>query len=401
MKMISLLILGMSLNVLAAPKKLWVTIGSDVQNAIEDKDSKLKTSVSFKEKQGAVSVAEIDANSLPEMSELMHHSFNRCGGFIVHDSKEEAMKYFKELPRINSVASKFVFVNYSIDQTAKVESMTKLVDEFSIRSVITNLSNFHNRYYTADTGVESQKWLKAEWERLSQNRSDISVDFFTHKNWPQPSIILTIEGTEQSDEIVVIGGHADSIAANWLGVGSATAKAPGADDNASGIATITEALKILVNTNYRPKRTLKFMAYAAEEVGLKGSNEIARSFKRDGKNVVGKIQFDMTNFNGTGSQDIVMMNDYTNEAQNDFVGRLIDTYVGVPWGYDKCGYGCSDHASWHNQGFPATMPFEARFRDMNSKIHTKHDTIEQSGGNADHAVKFAKLAVAFMVEMGK
>jgi leucyl aminopeptidase len=47
------------------------------------------------------------------------------------------------------------------------------------------------------------------------------------------------------------------------------------------------------------------------------------------------------------------------------------------------------------------MPFEARMRDRNKRIHTKDDTLETSGGNAEHAVKFARLAAAYAIEMGK
>lgn len=389
-----------SFSVWSAPKKLWVTIGTDVKKEMGSHKGASKN-VKFYQSQNNVSVAEVDVEGLGEISHVMHDSFHRCGGFIVHDSKEAAEKHLNELPQINSLASNVIFNNYSIDQSDKVNKMITHVDEFSIRSMIEKLSSFHTRYYTSDDGVKSQKWLLNHWKEIAGARSDISVDFFNHKNWPQPSVILTVQGTSNKDEVIVIGGHADSIAANWLGMGSKTARSPGADDNASGISTITEALKALVKSNYQPKRTIKFMAYAAEEVGLKGSKEIAKSYKKEGINVIGKIQFDMTNFNGTGSQDIVMMSDFTNKAQNEFVGKLIDQYVQAPWGYDKCGYGCSDHASWHSQGFPATMPFEARFKDMNSKIHTKNDTIEQSNGTADHAVKFAKLAISYMVEMGK
>ena len=159
-----------------------------------------------------------------------------------------------------------------------------------------------------------------------------------------------------------------------------------------------------METGYKPQRTVKFMAYAAEEVGLKGSKAIADQYKAQGKNVVGVVQFDMTNHRGTKNLDIVFMTDFTNEAQTKFMGSLIDTYVtDVSWGYSKCGYGCSDHASWHNVGYPASMPFESTMGDINGKIHTKNDTIDAVGsqGTADHAEKFARLGVAYLVEMGK
>jgi hypothetical protein len=47
------------------------------------------------------------------------------------------------------------------------------------------------------------------------------------------------------------------------------------------------------------------------------------------------------------------------------------------------------------------MPFEARMRDRNRFIHTRQDTLETSGTNAAHAVKFARLAAAYAIELGK
>ena len=166
------------------------------------------------------------------------------------------------------------------------------------------------------------------------------------------------------------------------------------------MGTITEVLRLIVESSYRPKRTIKFMAYAAEEVGLLGSKEIAKKMKDSNQNVVGVIQLDMTNYNGS-DLDIVMMDDFTNADQNRFIGNLIDEYVKVSWGYDSCGYACSDHASWTAQGFPASIPFEARKNDMNKKIHTANDTLAVSRNSASHASHFAKLGLSFLIEMAK
>jgi leucyl aminopeptidase len=300
--------------------------------------------------------------------------------------------------RLNNKLAGFQFADYTITEGEAVRTMVSQVSEFSIRGMIEKLSSFHNRYYTADTGVESQAYIKKTWESLTSHRSDVKVEYFNHDRWPQPSVIATIEGTTLKDEVVIIGGHADSISGFF---GRSRARAPGADDNASGISTITEALKVLMANNYKPQRTIKIMGYAAEEVGLLGSKAIAEAHKDQGINVVGVVQFDMTNHKGTADKDIVFMTDYTNQAQTAFMGELIDEYVKVEWGFSKCGYGCSDHASWHNNGFPASMPFESTMGDINRHIHTSRDTISQSNGDATHAEKFAKLAVAFLVEMGK
>jgi leucyl aminopeptidase len=275
--------------------------------------------------------------------------------------------------------------------------MVAQVEEPSIRSMIEKLSAFNTRFYKSDTGTKSSEFIRDTWADLSKHRSDVKVELYKHPSWPQASIIMTIEGSEKSEEIVIVGGHADSIAGMFGGSG----RAPGADDNASGIATITEVIKVLMNNNYKPKRTVQFMGYAAEEVGLLGSKDIAAKYKANNKKVVGVMQLDMTLFKGTADKDIVMMADFTNAAQNEFLGKLIDEYVKVSWGYSRCGYGCSDHASWTANGYPASIPFESTMEDINHKIHTANDTLQTSGGDAKHAAKFAKLATAFIVELAK
>ena len=47
------------------------------------------------------------------------------------------------------------------------------------------------------------------------------------------------------------------------------------------------------------------------------------------------------------------------------------------------------------------MPFESRSNQMNRKIHSAKDTLEQSSNNAQHAVKFARLGAAYAIELAK
>ncbi|MEI8348411.1 MAG: M28 family peptidase, partial [Pseudomonadota bacterium] len=159
---------------------------------------------------------------------------------------------------------------------------------------------------------------------------------------------------------------------------------------------LTEVLRLIVDNNFYPQKTLKFMAFAGEEGGMLGSAEIAADYKKRNIQVDGDLQLDMTNYKGD-EFDVVIYNDNSGQAQNAFVGKLIDTYLKVPWEYERCGYGCSDHNSWNAQGFQATFPFEGDV--TNPYYHTINDTLEKSGGNALHSMLFLKLAIAYMVEM--
>lgn len=390
-KIISILALTLSAAALAAPKAQWLTVDNDVLAKIRPKLN--KSVQSLYSAQGAT-VVQLSAQEVEQLSEVIHHELHRCGGFIAHDSLEEATTALTSQGEMY-FAKRAIFSDYEINQGATVRPMVAQVAEPNIRDTIIKLSDFKTRYYKSETGVQSSQYIRDMWAGFAKNRNDVKVELYQHKNWPQASIVMTIQGSEKSDEIVILGGHADSIAGMFGGGG----RSPGADDNASGIATITETIRILMANNFKPKRTIQFMGYAAEEVGLLGSKDIASQYKREGKKVVGVMQLDMTLNKGTIDKDIVMMADYTNQAQNEFLGKLIDEYVKVSWGYSRCGYGCSDHASWTAAGFPASMPFESTMEDINKNIHTAKDTLESAGGDAKHAAKFAKLATAFVVEL--
>lgn len=390
-KILGLVALTLSAATMAAPATQWLTVDNAILAKIRPKLNKSVQTLFTAE---GASVVQLNALEVEQLSQLIHHDLHRCGGYMAHDSLQEAKEALTQQGDIH-FAKKAIFADYSIDQANMIKPMMDQVKEASIRSMIDSLAAFNTRYYKSETGVQSSTFIRDTWAGIAKSRNDVKVELFKHKNFPQPSIVMTIEGSEKSDEIVIVGGHADSIAGMFGGGG----RAPGADDNASGIATITETIKILMSNNFKPKRTVSFMGYAGEEAGLLGSKDIAAQYKAAGKKVIGVVQFDMTLRKGTADKTIVMMSDFTNAAQNEFIGRLIDEYVKVPWGYSKCGYGCSDHASWTANGYPASIPFESTMEDINHAIHTAKDTVESSGGDAKHATHFAKLATAFVVEL--
>lgn len=365
---------------------VWVTFSNeDIKGLGKDFYFKGQDAVL---KNAAASVFMAKTSELGLINESMHAKYHKCAGFFTHSTPDSAKSDLQPPPVSASLA-------YTIDKPEQVQAMLKLADEKGLTETITSLSAFKNRYYTSVTGVDASKWLQARWKELAAGREDISVAPYRHSNWAQESVVLTVQGTSEPQKIIVLGGHMDSIAG-----GGGNTVAPGADDNASGIAALTEALRVLVASGYRPAKTLKFMAYAAEEVGLRGSQDIAAAFKREGKQVEGVIQFDMTNYNGS-AEDIFLITDHTNASQNAFLGSLVKTYTDYRLGETRCGYACSDHASWTKNGFPASFPFEAKFSEDNPNIHSAKDTIAQSGGHSRHALKFAKLAIAYLVELAK
>ncbi|GHC08191.1 M20/M25/M40 family metallo-hydrolase [Thermomonas carbonis] len=373
-------------------RKTWNGIRGFARNGAVRRDSVGETLV----------VSEIAASQLSRVSKYVHEVEARCGGYFAFGSRREADAFIRsDRARVGMQA---LAADYTIDNATIVQLWMPQVVEANIYDTINHLSSYQNRYYASATGKSSAEWIRGHWQALAGARTDVSTELFTECGncATQPSVILTIQGNELADEIVVLGGHLDSI--NSAG-GGVNQLAPGADDDASGIATLTEIIRVALASGWRPRRTVKFMGYAAEEVGLRGSRAIAESFRNSGKNVVGVLQLDMTNYKSGAVDDMQLITDYSNAGLKDFVVDLFDTYL-APTGLTRtayaCGYGCSDHASWTASGYPAAMMFEAG--DSNGYfpyIHTSGDTLANMGESAEHSIKFAQLGLAFLAELGK
>ncbi len=351
-----------------------------------------------------VLISETRADRLGEISRYVHASEHRCGGYFAFPSRAQAEAFVSE-GRAKEAMTKALAGPYTLDNQATVSRWLPQVQEQRLYDTINHLSSYRNRYYASTHGRTSAEWIRTHWQSLAAGRTDVTTELFTGCTTcsTQPSVILTIRGWDLPDEVVVLGAHLDSINGNTPN--DPNQLAPGADDDASGIATLTETLRIALADGWQPRRTVKFMGYAAEEVGLRGSNAIAQSFRRSGVNVVSVLQVDMTNYKSGAVTDMKLISDFSNTDLKNFFITLFDTYLapmGLTRGSTACGYACSDHASWTNAGYPAAMMFEAGSPNGSFPyIHTPYDTLATMGESAQHSVKFTQFALAYLGETAK
>lgn len=401
------LMLATSLNAATAPKKVWITLDQTTYSLLQQLDPAARslesryvsTGMTLNGRADAdkISIVQVDERLLGPLSARVHTVLHHCAGYITHDSLDAARVALQPRTALATATTP----DYSLTHQSLLRPWLTQQTDRNITQTINDLAAFQNRYYNGDYGSQASDWLKNQWQTMASGRSDISVAQVRRGNDKQPSVVLTITGTEHPEQVVVMGGHLDTV--NWNdanGQPHTTSRAPGADDDASGVASITEALRVMIANGYTPQRTIKLMAYSGEEFGLYGSNYIATDYANRNVDVVGVLQLDMTNYKGS-SGDIYLEDDYTDAAQNQFVANLASTYLPtLSVQHDKCGYACSDHASWHNQGYAASMPFESKLGGDNPYIHSSKDTYANSGSQAVHALKFSRLALAFAVELG-
>jgi hypothetical protein len=112
------------------------------------------------------------------------------------------------------------------------------------------------------------------------------------------NLVAEIPGSNRADQIVVLGAHYDTVDTT-----------PGADDNASAVAVLLEVARML--RDCRPKRTIRFVAFACEEQPHHATNEMgsqvyARQCRAHGERIIGMLCLEMVGYfiSAKGSQRV-------------------------------------------------------------------------------------------------
>jgi len=178
----------------------------------------------------------------------------------------------------------------------EVVEILKKASPSQLETDLKALSSLHTRYYQSSYSTQSPKWISARVNKIvtDNKASDVKVDFIKNANFDQPNVRAIVpaqDGSTNAEEIVILGGHLDSVCNVCDGK---DARSPGADDDGSGSVTVIEVFRLIVENKWRGSRPIHFMWFAAEEGGLLGSSTVAKMYKQANKNVYGMLQFDMT-----------------------------------------------------------------------------------------------------------
>jgi len=183
---------------------------------------------------------------------------------------------------------------------------------------------------------------------------------------PAFNVLSWIEGSEHPEEIVMLGAHLDHIGTSDLGAHCAVqpgANGPddicnGADDNASGSAMVLEIARSIAEAGFRPRRSLVFVHFAGEELGLLGSEALAekppdaRPFS-DGR-VVAMINLDMVGrYRATEGLQVGGV------SSSAHWRPLLDAAgdQGLSILFERSVTGRSDHASFYRKKIPVLFFF--------------------------------------------
>ncbi|MGQ9846624.1 MAG: M20/M25/M40 family metallo-hydrolase [Bacteroidales bacterium] len=185
------------------------------------------------------------------------------------------------------------------------------------------------------------------------------------------NIVAITEGVDDKlkNEYIVVGAHYDHLGMGGSESGSrmpdTVAVHNGADDNASGVAGVLELIRLVENAKQKPKRSIVWVFFTAEEMGLLGSREFVKNPPIQFDKIKAMINLDM----------IGRMNDSTprlsisGTGTGDVFKHILDSlsqHISFELKQNPDGNGPSDHASFYGKNIPVLF--------LNTGIHTDYHT---------------------------
>lgn len=171
-----------------------------------------------------------------------------------------------------------------------------------------------------------------------------SLSSFTYNSLNYSNVVAVKTGMTRPNDIYILGAHYDSV------------ECPGADDNASGVAGIMEAARVMSSFDF--EATIQFVAFDLEELGLCGSAAYASAAKSNGDNILGMISLDMIAFNTGGNNIAHIYGNTPSDPVKNALASAVNTYSGgvsaLVFGADNA----SDHYSFEQQGYQAALFIE-------------------------------------------
>ena len=244
--------------------------------------------------------------------------------------------------------------------------------------------------------------LAVEFDSFQHTRSSIGkgvLGEYTMRN-----VVATLLGKgANSDEIYLVTGHYDSIASktdkweqDWK-----ILPAPGASDNASGIATMIEAARFLSQIDLN--RTIRFVAFSGEELFLHGSRHYRQLIQARGDKVIGVINLDMVGHDGGGELDLHVLGDQQSQwlvKACQIVAARYDIEVDLRLKNDP-SFIFSDHSPFWEIAIPAIqVSEESSLTDPTESIeyiHSEFDVLNMV--TVPLGVLALKLTVATVAEL--
>lgn len=205
-----------------------------------------------------------------------------------------------------------------VRRDVEIEKMVNDVSPDSLRSYIAALVSFGTRHTLSNQtnpkqaiGAARNYVLKkfAQFAQHSNGRLTAFIDTVTllpdnrrvNRQVVLGNVMGVLKGTDPNDDrVFIISGHLDSRRTNVM---DSTGIAPGANDDASGVAAVIECARVMSSHSF--PATIIFVAVSGEEQGLLGSRFLADKAKKENWNIAAMLNNDIVGSNNSNETNII------------------------------------------------------------------------------------------------
>ena len=281
------------------------------------------------------------------------------------------------------------------EEDPRIREMLNQVNMDSLEATVQHLQDYGSRIWNSNNAFAASDWIASRMEALGL---EVEQQPFNANTWmgsgaAAPNVIGIQRGTLYPDTYVVCGSHFDSFSYQAMSGGSA----PGADDNATGVASVLESARIM--TQYEFEYSIIYCAYGCEEMGLYGSEAYASRCQQQGMDIIGYFNNDMNGYLYGDQIHIDCIYPNSVEPIGTYYMNVGEVYYPeLPIRHVNFNEGDSDHTSFNNHGYMGIYPFED-YEHYSPYIHTPNDLIGTSVNSFEMSQQYCQMNIACLAEI--
>ena len=309
--------------------------------------------------------------------------YKNDGAVAIFNKKASLPKLTRDFPQVTEV-------------NPTIREMLNQVNMDSLEATVQHLQEYGSRIWDSDNAFTASDWIASRMEALGL---EVEQQPFYASTWmgsgnAAPNVIGIQRGTLYPDTYVVCGSHFDSFSYEAM-FGGGTA--PGADDNATGVASVLESARIM--TQYEFEYSIIYCAYGCEEMGLYGSEAYASRCQEQGMDIIGYFNNDMNGYLYGDQIHIDCIYPNSVEPIGTYYMNVGSVYYPeLPIRHVNFNEGDSDHTSFNNHGYMGIYPFED-YQNHSPFIHTPNDIIGTSVTSFEMSQQYCQMNIACLSEI--
>jgi hypothetical protein len=195
-----------------------------------------------------------------------------------------------------------------------IQSILEEVSTEKLKQYLNSLSNFHTRHSKSPLLNEAGDWIMNELRGFGYKdtfyhsfKSTIDNEEFELRN-----IVCKKDGIDE--KLILVCAHYDCIMERKE---DSVSRAPGANDNGSGVSAIIEMARVLANENL--KYSIQFVFFSGEEQGLLGSKSYAKYVKEKGMDLYRLVNLDMIGYPFFAPNTVIIERDNNTDVKHNQV----------------------------------------------------------------------------------